>query len=170
MSTGGRRLRWREWRQGRAVTGPGRPPGRRRGRPGTAPWPGRRLRAGSAPSRRRSRTGRRRGQVDAVAERLRRYAERVVQGLLLKERQQVRTPAPADPQVLGLIAGREGAERRGAVVQPQAELLEVIRAPGAGRGLAHFLDGGEQEGDEDGDDGDDDQELDQREASRPAAA
>jgi len=46
----------------------------------------------------------------------------------------------------------------------QRDLLEVVGALDAGGGLAHLLDGGQQEADEDGDDGDHHQQLDQREA------
>src|SRR5262249_45823785 len=66
-----------------------------------------------------------------------------------------------------------GADRQVVVdvveaVQRQAELLEVVGALDARGGLAHLLDGGEQQADEDGDDRDDDEQLDQRERDPPA--
>jgi hypothetical protein len=50
------------------------------------------------------------------------------------------------------------------VVGAQAELLEVVTALDAGRGLAHLLDGWQEQADQDGDDGDHHQQLDQGEA------
>src|SRR5438105_4792256 len=44
----------------------------------------------------------------------------------------------------------------------QADLFQIVRALGAGRSLAHFLDGREQQADQNRDDRDDDQELDER--------
>jgi hypothetical protein len=48
-------------------------------------------------------------------------------------------------------------------VDPDAELLDVVGARHACGGLAHLLDGGEEQADQDGDDGDHHQQLDQRE-------
>jgi hypothetical protein len=50
------------------------------------------------------------------------------------------------------------------VVEGEADLLQVVDAPGPPRRLARRLDGGQQQGDQDGDDRDDHQQLDQREA------
>ena len=55
-----------------------------------------------------------------------------------------------------------------AVVHRQANLLEVVLALRAGRGLADFLDGGQQQADEDGDDRDDHQQFDEREPGSTA--
>jgi hypothetical protein len=52
-------------------------------------------------------------------------------------------------------------------VQAQADLLEVVGALGAGGCLAHFLDGGHEQGDQDGDDRDHHQEFDQGESLTP---
>jgi len=52
-------------------------------------------------------------------------------------------------------------------VQGEAGLLEVVGALHARCGLAHFLDGGQQQADEDGDDRDDDEQLDEREGRPP---
>jgi len=49
-------------------------------------------------------------------------------------------------------------------VDGQPELLQVVRAGGAGGGLADLLDGGEEQPDQDGDDRDHHQQLDQRES------
>jgi hypothetical protein len=46
-----------------------------------------------------------------------------------------------------------------------AELSEVVAALAAGRGLAHLLDGGDEQADQDGDDGKDHQQFDQRETA-----
>jgi hypothetical protein len=54
-------------------------------------------------------------------------------------------------------------------VEGQADLLQVVLALGAGRGVADLLDGRQQKSDEDRDDGDDDQQLDQGEAGSPPA-
>jgi hypothetical protein len=53
-------------------------------------------------------------------------------------------------------------------VAGQADLLEVVRAGGAGGGVADFLHGGQQEADEHGDDGNHDEEFDQRERAAPS--
>jgi len=50
-------------------------------------------------------------------------------------------------------------------VQGQSDLLEVVDALGATRGLAGSLDRGQKQGDQDGNDRDDDKELDQGEGS-----
>jgi hypothetical protein len=60
------------------------------------------------------------------------------------------------------MVGEDAGQRRQAplgivaVVQGQADLLEVVAAGGAVSGLADLLDAGQQQPDEDGDDGDDD--------------
>src|SRR5262249_52709530 len=63
-----------------------------------------------------------------------------------------------------LLVGRgEPADRLVVVVQGQAELPQVVLAAHAVGGLAHLLDGGQQQADQDGDDGDHHQQLDQGE-------
>src|SRR5262249_57831494 len=54
-------------------------------------------------------------------------------------------------------------------VAGQAQLLEVVGALQPRGGLAHLLDGGQQEADEHGDDGDHHQQLDQREGGAASA-
>ena len=61
--------------------------------------------------------------------------------------------------------GRPGPVRALVVVEGQADLLEVVLAPGTGRGLAGLLDGGEEQADQDGDDGDHHQQFDERECT-----
>ncbi len=53
----------------------------------------------------------------------------------------------------------------GAVDASESDLFEVVLALGAGGGLAHFLDGGQEQADQDGDDGDYHQQLNQRETT-----
>ena len=48
------------------------------------------------------------------------------------------------------------------VVQGQSELLDVVLAAHAGRGLAHLLNSRQQQADQDRDDGDHHEQLDQR--------
>ena len=61
------------------------------------------------------------------------------------------------------VGRRERAVGTLVVVDGQADLPQVVHALGAGGGLAHLLDGGQEQADEDGDDGDHHQQLDQRE-------
>ena len=68
------------------------------------------------------------------------------------------------PTIAGDVRRGEGPGDALVVVQPQADLLEVVGALDAARGLAGRLHGGQQQGDQHRDDGDDDQQLDQREA------
>jgi hypothetical protein len=52
-------------------------------------------------------------------------------------------------------------------VDSHSDLLEVVLATHAARGLAYFLHGGEQHPDQDGDDGNDHEQLDQCESAPP---
>jgi hypothetical protein len=54
-------------------------------------------------------------------------------------------------------------------MEGDADLLEIIRACGPGRGLADLLDRGEQKADQDGDNGNYDKEFDQSETATPGA-
>src|SRR5436190_16018 len=54
------------------------------------------------------------------------------------------------------------------VVEPDAELFQVVAALDAVGRLPHLLHGREQQADQDADDGDDDEQLDEREAGPPA--
>ena len=50
-------------------------------------------------------------------------------------------------------------------MQPQAELLEIVAAPGPAGRFANFLHRGQQQADQDGNDRDHHQQFDQREAA-----
>ena len=63
-----------------------------------------------------------------------------------------------------LSSGRQLADRGFVSVQAQTDLLHVVAALDAGRGIADFLNGGQEQADENRDDRDDHQQLDQREA------
>src|SRR5262249_16676912 len=65
-------------------------------------------------------------------------------------------------------SGGEMTPFREVVQKGDTDLFQVILAAGAIRGLAHFLDGGQQETDQDADNGNDHQQLDQRKPARTA--
>src|SRR5947199_54813 len=80
------------------------------------------------------------------------------------------TPASEDGLVGGAVEAAVAGRGRvvvggGAVVEGDAQLVQVVLGLGAGGGLADLLDRGQEQADEDGDDGDDDQQLDEREAA-----
>ena len=88
-------------------------------------------------------------------------AEQVV---LLDVRQQPHRPRVARAGVADSAeVHRELAVGALEVVQPEAELLQVVLALHPGRRLPHLLHGGEQQADQDGDDGDHHQQFDQGE-------
>src|SRR5262249_19447065 len=82
--------------------------------------------------------------------------------ILLDVREEEAGPADLVAELF-LPTGRQRFLRVVVVVHGQADLLEVVGAAHAGGGLAHLLDGGDEEPDQNGDDRNHHQQLDQRE-------
>jgi hypothetical protein len=73
----------------------------------------------------------------------------------------IRAPAVAQSRDVRIdTSRRQDVGGRDVVVQGESDMLEVVDALGATRGLAGSLDRGQKQGDQDGNDRDHDQELD----------
>src|SRR5262249_48628644 len=88
-----------------------------------------------------------------------------VDGLLLEVRQQrVEDVDKSAGAAVVVPDARHLLRGIGAVVDGEADLLDVVGALHASRRLADFLNGGGQEAEENGNDGNHDQQFDEREA------